>query len=109
MCINGPYYRPIYAKTQWFSLLQAGLIIQSNIDEDIKRPSSWLRENELIRNLKRGKAVAMLFGITKSHHYSLILMDNLLTDLHAFSRARLLLLPVLNRSLRMLSVPVVMG
>ena len=36
--------------------------IQHNLSEDINSLASWLRDNELIINIKKGKTVVMLFG-----------------------------------------------
>ena len=40
-------------------------VIESNLNHDINTLASWLRRNELIINLKKGKTEAMLFGTAR--------------------------------------------
>ena len=40
-------------------------IIESRLSADMNRISSWMNENELILNLKKGKTESMLFGTSK--------------------------------------------
>ena len=40
-------------------------VIESNLNRDINTLASWLRRNELIINLKKGKTEAMLFGTAR--------------------------------------------
>ena len=40
-------------------------VIQNKLNEDMNNISMWLRENDLITNLKKGKTESMLFGTNK--------------------------------------------
>ena len=42
--------------------------IQSNLTEDMDLISNWLKENELIINMKEGKTEALLFGTDMKHY-----------------------------------------